>query len=116
MIQDDDFYPDDDELGEYDDEWYDDWYDDDESEEPLEGSKPVDDNGLLPCPFCGSKVKYYTRDAETGYYLMAPYTEHVIHCPNMDCPVQWEVARRTYEEAKEDWNTRYKEPDNEQKD
>lgn len=62
---------------------------------------------LLKCPFCGTDAKYYTRDAETGCYLIAPYTEHVIHCPNMSCPADCvEVARRTYEEAVTDWNTR----------
>ncbi len=92
-------------------EWVEDdeWEEDDdccESESQDTSDEVKDPNGLLPCPFCGGPAEYFTREGDTGYYLMAPYTEHVVKCRNDSCCINPESYSRDKDQAINDWNKR----------
>ena len=60
-----------------------------------------DADGLLPCPFCGSKAMFTVGGAsKTGYW-------HYVLCTNTDCNAA--TAMRSFAaDAAQNWNCRFK--------
>ena len=86
-------------------------YDDCEEYEERKSKLTKNENGLLPCPFCGGEAKlHYDYSSESGDWW-------IVDCLNDDCPMlsqrgAWDTVnvttgwRKTEAEVIEAWNTR----------